>query len=123
MTAFRGLVGVAVTAVSTVTAMVLGTGLAAADDQPYIRMMDVNRYDIVMGSETHNIARDPAKAAWACKEVIGAVSAVGGPLGIFASSTTCISQVTVCAAQASTKGKWAGMTFTIVPPNFWCWTY
>jgi hypothetical protein len=89
---------------------------------PYIRMMDLNRYDILMESETDAIARDPAKAAWACKEVIGA-SALGGLLGVFASSSMCIPAVTVCAAQASTAGKWGGMTFTVIPPNFWCWKY
>jgi hypothetical protein len=89
---------------------------------PYIRMMNLNRYDILMESETSAIAQDPSKAAWACKEVIGA-SVFAGVVGVIASSSMCIPAVTVCAAQASTAGKWGGMTFTVVPPNFWCWRY
>ncbi|AGL15413.1 hypothetical protein [Actinoplanes sp. N902-109] len=94
----------------------------AAYSAPYLRMMDWNRYDLLMESETHTIARDPAKAIWACKEVIGA-SALGGPVGVIAASSMCVPAVTVCAAQASAVGKWGGMTFTVVPPNFWCWKY
>jgi hypothetical protein len=121
------------TATKVVTALMLvigaltglsGVANATADSYspPYIRMMDPNRYDILMESETGAIARDPGKAAWACKEVIGA-SVFAGVVGVIASSSMCIPAVTVCAAQASTAGKWGGMTFTVIPPNFWCWKY
>lgn len=99
-----------------------GAGLAHADDQPFIRQMDWNRYDFLMASETRRIATDPGAAAWACRGAIAAGVAGGAP-GLFATSSTCITAVTVCAAQAATKGKWAGLTFTVLPPNFWCWTY
>ncbi|MGH4009672.1 MAG: hypothetical protein ACRDTH_16235 [Pseudonocardiaceae bacterium] len=110
-------------ATGAIVGVTTGTVQAAAYSPPYIRMMDLNRYDILMESETDAIARDPAKAAWACKEVIAAGVAGGRYLGGVATSSTCIPSVTVCAAQASTSGKWGGMTFTVLPPNFWCWKY
>src|SRR3954468_12085634 len=98
----------------------------ASSSEPYIRMMDWNRYDILMESKTHAIATDPGQAAWACKEVIGGATAafgLAGPVAAaiagIAASSMCVSAVTVCAAQASTAGKWGGMTFTVLPPNFW----
>lgn len=96
---------------------------AAESSEPYIRMMDLNRYDILMESKTHDIATNPAQAAWACKEVIGGSAIIGHAAGAIAGSSMCIPAVTVCAAQATMDGKWGGMTFTIVPPNFWCWKY
>jgi hypothetical protein len=101
----------------------ISTAAQAAGSEPYIRMMDWNRYDILMESKTHAIATDPAQAAWACKEVIGGSAVIGGAAGAIAGSATCVSAITVCAAQATTAGKWGGMTFTILPPNFWCWKY
>jgi hypothetical protein len=110
-------------AIGAMVGVTTGTAQAAPYSAPYIRMMDWNRYDLLMESETNSIARDPGKAAWARKEVIAGPGLVGGLLGAWAASTMCIPAVTVCAAQASTAGKWGGMTFTVLPPNFWCWKY
>lgn len=107
-----------------------GDGLANADrlfgaapaQAAEIRYKGWNKRDVLLSTHERNVASSGiGGASWVCG--IGLDRGFASNIGGVVRWVPCVSAVSVCSVKAKLAGRNAGITFTFLPPNFWCWTY
>ena len=106
-------------ALTAATVAITSTPAEASTVRPGAR---AGQIDVLLdGIETQRAATGYWGAQSVCWGVTGAAFAVSPVFGTVLANLVCTSMVSVCAAQAYVKRRWAGMT--VYPGGFFCWQY
>jgi hypothetical protein len=115
---------IATLTIAALSLVVLPNRASAAEVRPGWKW---NQVDVLLTAEETVAATTPQGTYNICQGPVKAALGTGryGPYLAIVTAGYCASAVTICGVRAYSKGRNAGMTFSVGTRfiNFWCWDY